>query len=120
MLLTAEELEERREDMIKSHLAAAEALKNLNTGEFTLFVTESNRILGILKGSKDGKFLVMPVAAEYMDYKLRNCEAKNKKKRTYPIPFHCVLETKPVTREQVPLYLNFKYISQQFKNKFLR
>lgn len=82
--------------------------------------TEDHRIIGeILSMDQDGNLHVRVIAADYIDHKMRNISARGFKRRTYPVHIMGITGIKPVKKEDIPLYINMKYLSPQFKNKYL-
>ena len=121
MVLKAEALMRSRDRLAGMYERAMNALKNLNVeGIQALETTDGNVIVGMIVGMKSEsmELLVKVIAAKEVDYKLRNLESKGIKRRTYPLPLHNVVSSKTLEQNQVPLYVNYGFISTQFKNKF--
>lgn len=82
--------------------------------------TENHRLIGeVLSIDTQDNIQVRVLAADYIDFKMRNIEAKGFKRRTYPIHINSIVDVKPVKKEDIPLYINMKYLSTQFKTKYL-
>ena len=62
---------------------------------------------------------VRVIAANFLDHKMRNISARGFKRRTYPISLNSLISITPVKKEDIPLYINYKYLSPQFKTKYL-
>ena len=99
----------------------AKILKSIPAADvYAIKYGESMTIIGQITGLKDKHLCVKVWAASEVDYKMRNLSTKGIKRRTYPVNLIGIREIKGITFEEVPLYVNFKYISPQFKNRFLR
>ena len=110
----------------KDHEHKAKILRELDfsTGVMEIATkwsaTENHRIIGeITSMDTRDNIQVRVIAADYIDFKMRNIHNKGLKRRTYPIHINSIVYTKPVKKEDIPLYINMKYLSPQFKNKYL-
>jgi len=120
MLMDQELFFKVTEDLANQHEITAKVLRNLKHYPITLVETEDNAFIGEIMSFKDGEIHIKLLAAREIDHKVRNLSSKAIKRRTYPLPLWRVTATKEVKKEEVPLYINFKYLSPQFKNKYLR
>ena len=98
---------------------SAKALRELEPHPLHLFEISDMQIIGEITSIKDGYLCVRVWAASEIDFKMRKLQSKGLKKRTYPIPLDAIKSSRGVKFEEVPLYINFKYIAPQFKNRFL-
>jgi hypothetical protein len=120
MLLDQELFFKVTEDLANQHELTAKALRELKHYPITLIETEDNAFIGEIMSFKEGEIHIKLLAAKEIDYKVRNLSNRSIKYRTYPLPLWRVTSSKEVKSEEVPLYINFKYLSPQFKNKYLR
>lgn len=77
-----------------------------------------NRFIGRMSGMKEDNLSLLLMAAEYTDYKVRKCTSVKFAKRTYPIYYKDIAKCEVVKQEDLPLYINFAFISPQFKIHF--
>jgi len=120
MLMDQEMFFKVTKELAKQHELTAKALRNLKYYPITLIETEDNAFVGEIMSFKEGEVHIKLLAAREIDYKVRNLSNKSIKRRTYPLPLWRVTDTKELKSEEVPLYINFKYLSPQFKNKYLK
>ena len=114
-------LEALREHKLLQLKQTVSALESISfDGIQAIDTIEGNTIVGKILGIKDNQLLIQVIAAKEVDYKLRNLESKGFKKRTYPLPLYLVVGSKTVQIEEVPLYINFKFKSTQFKNRYFK
>lgn len=123
-------LEQKRDKFIRDYELAIQGLKALKIGECTKFRVglpemegHANTIVGNVIDIKDGKVIIELIAAEKMDYKMRKIiSTRNRllKKKTYPVALDYIRSTEPMKLREVPLLINYKYISEKFKNMYLR
>jgi hypothetical protein len=120
MLFNAEDITRIKDMLAEQHEKAAKALRELELAPFLLIETDHNYFIGEVCGIKGDNLLIKLLAAREVDHKVRNLRSKSIKRRTYPLPLCRINSTKVLKEDQVPLYINYKYLSPQFKNRYLR
>jgi hypothetical protein len=98
----------------------AKVLRELKPAELHVFELENETMVGEITSIKDKHLCIRVWASSNMDYKMRNTESRGIKRRTYPLALWRIISSKGIKIDQAPLYVNFKYLSPQFKNKFFR
>jgi len=112
--------------MIKDKLAEqwekeAKILRSIPKAEvYVIEYGENMTIVGEISDLKEKHLCVKVWAASEIDFKMRNLTSKGIKRRTYPVHLIGIKNIKGITFDEVPLYVNFKYLSPQFKNRYLR
>lgn len=120
MILSKEQFKSYQPLMKDMFERSAKALEMLEYWDCISIDTDDNTIVGRIVGLKENDVLIKVIAAREIDFKMRNLSTKGSKKRTYPLPLHRIISCKEVMLDEVPLYVNFKYLSPQFKNKYLK
>lgn len=120
MILSRQSFEESRSVLKNMYERMAKALELLEFWDYITIETEHNTFIGKIAGLKDRDLIIIVIAAREIDYKIKNLSSKGVKKRTYPLPLKLITSCKEAKLEEVPLYINFKYISPQFKNRYLK
>ena len=123
-------LNEEKEKLQRRYEAMAKALKDLAVGEITKFKTGypgtedfDNTVVGSIVQLKDGHVLIDLIAADKVDYKMRNIigtRRRHRRHRRYPIDLSQIKSSSTMEQREVPLLINFNYISPQFKNTYLK
>jgi len=126
-------IKSRKEKLIKKFEQRVQALKDLVPGDVTMFSIgydfepePHNKILGRILDIKDDNILIEILAAEKIDFKVRNTIMKRGRrsvrqpKKHYPIAIELVKESRTFKFKEVPLLINYAFISEQFKNRYLR
>ena len=98
----------------------AKTLRSIPKADIYLIELPGMTIIGEITALKDRHLCVRVWAADKVDYKMRNLCSKGVKRRTYPAQLWAIKNIKGITYEEVPLYVNFDFISPQFKNRFLK
>ena len=109
-----------KDRLADSYEKAAEVLRNLPIEPIIIIETHNNSIIGEIMGLKEEDLLIKVLAARVFDYKIRNLTSITHKKRTYPIQLWMIVSSNTIEESQIPLYINYKYLSPQFKNRYLR
>jgi hypothetical protein len=120
MLMDQEMFAAVKNELADQYEKSAKVLRELNFAPIMVIEAEDNTFVGEIMSFKDGEIHIKLLAAREIDYKVRKLSSRSIKRRTYPLPIWRITNSKPVNEAQVPLYINFKYLSPQFKNKYLR
>ena len=120
MLLDKIMFQKIKDNLAEDYRKAAKTIDELEIEGFNLFETSNNTFIGEVIGVKNNNLIVKIIAARVVNFKIRNLSKKGFKLRTYPLTLSEVISSKVIKNDEVPLYLNFKYLSPQFKNRFLK